>query len=272
MVIVLAAVGAIVISAATHRVSPGHAIVAAPERAPNVGDCLLTPASAIAPGGLPPAAVRLLAGCDGPRYGEVVDIGIAPDTESINCENSVREYVGLPSSVTTGPWSALPPLQARVIGPTLLQQAAGQRWAACVGYVGDTELPISLAHLLDQWISASPLSQCTYDPGVTELRDAQCSAPHRTEVLGTAAVDAPLPDLNGSCRELATAATRMADPTAGGALRVQAVVTHDASPGASTAGLSPTGEGTATCEIVAAGGRTLTGSLLGLGTHMVPWA
>ncbi len=269
--ILLAAVAAMVVSAAAHRVSPGRAVVAAPERAPVVGDCLLTPASDISLGGLPSAAVTILTSCDGPRYGEVVHVGLAPETEWVTCADSARSYVGLSADVTVS-WTALPALQTLIISPTWAQQAAGQKWAACVAYVGDTELPISLAHLLDQWISASPLSQCTFDPGVTELRDAQCSAPHRTEVLGTVAVNAPLPDLTTSCRELATAATRMADPTAGGTLRIQAVVTHDASPGASTAGLSPTGEGIATCQITTTGGRTLTGSLLGLGSHAVPWA
>ena len=271
LTIILAAVAAVVVSAAVHQVTPGHAVVAAPERAPVVGDCLLTPASHVDLGGLPSSVQTLLAGCDGSRYGEVVHVGTVPETEWGNCANATRRYVGLSADMTVS-WTALPPLQALVISPTWAQQADGQKWAACVAYVGDTEVSISFAHLLDQWISASPLSECLFAPGVTELRDAQCSAPHRTEVLGTVAVDAPLPDLNGSCRELAMAATRMADPTAGGGLQVQAVVTHDASPGASTAGLSPTGEGTATCQITAAGAHTLTGSLLGLGTHAVPWA
>jgi hypothetical protein len=105
-----------------------------------------------------------------------------------------------------------------------------------------------------------------------------CLRPHAMELLGWRVADESVGGqrpLDQSCVELARRMTGMSDPTAGGELRVAAIVTHYDVNGILTAGYGsgPHSElNRAACTVSRTGSRLLAGTLTGLGDAPVPWA
>ena len=76
--------------------------------------------------------------------------------------------------------------------------------------------------------------------------------------------------LDQACRLLICQLTRLPGITAGGALAVQPQITNSVGQLITTIEI-PANDGVV-CSLHAAGGRELTGSLLAIGAHPIPWA
>ena len=117
-------------------------------------------------------------------------------------------------------------------------------------------------------------------PGMSVLLDVSiaCHAQHRMEIFGWRVADESVGGqraLDQSCEALVSRATGMSDTTAGGALRVAAIVIHYDAQGILQDGWGPgphSERNLAACTVTAIGERKLAGSLTGLDSRPVPWA
>lgn len=155
----------------------------------------------------------------------------------------------------------------QVVGPTPEAVARGERWTACVltGIDGHTGEPLSGAVPNPSW------GLCFVERGGagvgTATRSRQsvtpCAQPHTEQWIG-AGTGATYPshdvvgDYRGICQAFLEQVTGLEDVTAGGALEVFAQPQEYGGIGA--------------CGLrVTALGRTLSGSLIGIGGGRVPW-
>ena len=273
--------------------TPGSATPAEPAPPPQVGDCLLEEpfGSAVMGGfgGAEPLAALRLAGCDGPRFGEVVSVGAGTDRASAQrdgaldrCFAAGASYLGLPD-LWAGSGEPTPATRAWpvLVGPDAQQRAAGQDWSACVigpppqgGGPGAGQIDHSLR---DAWATPAdrtPFALCLTDPD--RQIPVGCSSGHRFEELAYwpgdpgRSADAVLAD----CRAAVVQAIGSATHLDSGELAVQVVnSTYD-----EDAERVVTGEAAVAdpdgyvvdCLVAAADGGTLTGPLRGLGDQPVP--
>lgn len=152
--------------------------------------------------------------------------------------------------------------------PTLESGAPIDALGICFRVVGTVSLPAATPSASAS-ASTSASTSPTMDIGPDDApqdggQPVDCSTPHTSQLLGTAALIAGLPtltDYRSACRDFAALALGVTDPTAGSALRVETMDRH-----------SDTGT-PGDCRIsVVDGDRMLSGSLLGLGSRPLPWA
>lgn len=175
---------------------------------------------------------------------------------------------------------AVLPVTGRPAGPDPEAVARGSTWGICYAVVGQSAIGDPSLTVLPA-AGPPPASGLCYRNGADETaRDglplsdlSSCDEPHRAQVLGTVttvtsdaySVDAPSMDeygdpeaFRGICREYLRQATGLTDISAGGALTVVATSSRGFGGWCGLRTTDPT--------------RTLSGSLLGLGSGPVPWS
>ena len=241
------------------------------------------PAIRMVPCGDPHQGEILLTAMDVTEFPVTTMSGVAvPDLAA--CRDAAYPYLGARSpneagdrSNLLGPWSPPSTGSYGFLSPDSLQRRAGQRWVACVLSSPQGEVRGSVRGIYSGSARSSPLAVCS--PGTDLLLDltVPCTRPHPMEILGWRSADESVGGqrpLDRSCMELASRVTGMADPTAGGALRVAAAVIHYDSSGILQQGFAPGPHselGRAACTVSAAGTSVLVGSLVGLGDGPLPW-
>jgi hypothetical protein len=306
LVLVVAVIAALAGNARTKQVA-GTPNIAAIPGPPEVGACVLNPTdwNSRLPAGDPAVAVDgtvYLSVATGPcraaRYGEVVGLiseGLDyrspatgdkwddPTSPDRRCSEQVGAYVGsgAGSIGEHTSWSPAPGVGPLLLGPSALQQRFGARWLICavVGYAGDTNgtrYTGSVRDVLHTWRFPSALAQCLHAiPAAASVVAVDCGDPHRVELMAVFSTDDPSDadraTLAASCTDVASSLTGMADPTAGGRLRVSAVTNNLPVYGDSGA-MDPDHlvDVLSFCVIQATRGRMLTGPLLGLGDGELP--
>ena len=244
--------------------------------------------------------------CVGARYGEVAAVIAHPtrpavtvgadgtitaltDSNMDDCSLAALTYIGSPSGGprlerTLSFWYVLPSVDSVASRPSVLQEAAGQHWLACIVFLqqnpdsgGRGDLPpsyrLSLRDALATGYDHDQLGTCDTDVDVNDSVPTVCSAPHRVETFGVGSTGKTVISrarLSASCSRLISRLTRLSDITAHGALAVQLQIT-DSNGGAVTAAHIPANS-QAVCGINATAGRRLAGSLLAIGAHPIPWA
>ncbi|GAA2015166.1 septum formation family protein [Nakamurella flavida] len=286
LLLVLAVLAALVVPNLGARSVPGLPRAAAIPGPPNTGDCLLDPLQS----SFEPSTGRRIwtgtpryAPCAGDRVGEVVlvepDVDRRPRTRSLayrpsdTCTAAAAAFIGLPPDLAGrdrvfGTWFPAVSAPTVRLAPDVVQWAGGQRWAACVvltpGTAGSTVYPTSLRGTFEAGLLPQAFGTCwdTTDPVYSTTID--CGTAHAAEGFGFAddLTGTTQEALDTSCRRLVDVLTAMPDATAGGTLSVGAAVVPDEGEG---------GNGFALCRVAAPADRTLTGTLLGLGTGEIPW-
>lgn len=269
-------ISVVVPAAGLGRESRGRAVRTPVPPPPVVGDCLL---SVVVPDGsaLKPFTVSIASARIGPcaadaesgrpGFGEIVSVTadqrafargtdgepIAPEPGA--CRPAADAYLGWPSTT----WAPPATRAVVLVGPDISQYLTGQRWIACAIRPAHSPYPGSI-RAAPPGPAADAFGRCER-PGPPVVR-VPCGEPHTVEVFGIAiGGDRDGDGLLRSCAELAAAVTGMADPTAGGQLRVQ-VDGH----GIGAGGTAPT------CGVRVTGNRSLRGSLLSQGPGPLPWS
>jgi hypothetical protein len=278
---------------------PGSAHAAPVPPPPAIGDCLLEPTGRFGGWGfgetLYPA--RRVAPCTGYRWGEVVSVlhGALATPTSVNttdgtgnpvteipnqtrCDRERLTYLGAPAGRSTQwGWELLVGTIAAV-GPTSLQQAAGQSWVACVITPANGQPATSARYdgsvrdALNTGVLPVAFATCSNTTGATGILPGPCEQPHHAEVFGVATTTPgdTQPGLDASCSKLVKWLMRTPDPSKSGLLRIRAFTTHIDQSGAAVLGLGPNGD--AICIVEPAGDHNLHGTLFGLGVNPIPWA
>jgi hypothetical protein len=189
------------------------------------------------------------------------------------CIGSVAKYLGLPDTFDgagVNGWTPALSLYWDVAAPSLRQQGLGQDWVACV--VRPTWDPADQysGSLQDAGRSYLPiLATCRATSKTGDSDPVECSTEHDIEEMGTTTTPNPDPQQqhrHAQCLDLAKTVTGMADPSAGGRLRVSLQGSYiDIADGAGTV----PGQ-MLTCRLVAVGGGRLIGPLMGLHDRPVP--
>lgn len=278
---------------------------------PVVGDCLLQPAydffsksggSAVAA----PAAGRarknplapIFGPCGGGEVaGEVVAIVSASgngvtrqataESSGLDCRSTALQYAGLlpladrfalagQTAVDPVSWQLSVSMRGSWMLPSVVMQAAGRSWAACVatpglagfyrGTVANSYRGGELPDLFGTcWDRSTPSAG---------MRAIDCGRPHSAELISVGDV----PDrvsttsaaIKAACQRLSAQVMRRADPTAGGGLQVK--VAPDLADD-DLQRISPQEEnrGLNVVCFVTAGDRLLTGSLVGIGENAIPY-
>lgn len=285
------------------RVDAGRGVTGSPAVGtvplPVVGQCLLEQPGRFGGWGFgePLYPALRLASCSGYRWGEVVAVlpGALATPTSINttdatgalvteipnqnlCDRDKLAFLGARARPTMQwRWDVLVGTVAAV-GPTSLQQMAGQSWVACVitpanetaatsaRYVG------SVRNALNTGVLPVVFATCSTTIDAVGILPAPCDRPHHVEVFGVATTSPgdTQPGLDSHCLTLVRWLMRTPDPTRLGLLRVRAFTTHIDASGAAVEGLSLNGD--ATCIVEPADHHNLHGTLFGLGLDPIPWA
>jgi len=182
------------------------------------------------------------------------------------CWAAAARYVGLSGPDVDGTrhdaagavdWQPAFSVRGQLIGPDLLQQAAGRRWFACIVRPESLGVYLGSVHnALENGSAPAAFGDCSSNPDLADLSSVSCSYPHTTQTLGMAPVPAGTdsPDaFAASCRAYASRMLRTNDPTYAGALHLVVGVGESVS-----------------CAAVLNGPGRLVGSLIGLGTRPLP--
>ncbi|MTD12805.1 hypothetical protein GIS00_02450 [Nakamurella sp. YIM 132087] len=291
LVLILACCAVLAGGALLGRDLPGRPSIGPIPGPPAVGDCLTTvvrahDALADAVGRVPMYRSDVAEPCSGRRVGEVVAVltdpepvrtvsvqypgqGIGQALEDPNertCSAAAAEYLGLPPD--EGMWEAETSVisAVQVIGPSAVQAASGQSWAACVlqnaaagdaasGFAGSVQGALSRFPALPDLLICEPMP---------------CDGPHRQEYLADANFTAPavLAEVQASCESYARERTGLAELPEIDGLTVVLITDPDQLAKASRARPA-----LVTCALHANSERLLTGSLLGVGDPArIPWA
>ncbi|MBM9477503.1 hypothetical protein JL107_13720 [Nakamurella flavida] len=248
--------------------------------------------------------------CDGTRYGEVTAVldgagaydGANSDGRYLSgefagaayvCDYQTQDYQGVPAALRGGAlfadiWSSRLFTPSVSVVPDERQRAAGQNWTACVAFRVDAAEQVAPfdASVRDLYRTGTPPADAgscedVADPAVA--RAVPCGRPHQVELMATSTTmlvdsatgqlvtDPLLPE----CVALVGLLTRRPDLDAEGGLTVSV----DASYRKQATGEAVGDPGAQTdevlqdlrCRVVALAGRTLSGTLLGLGDRPVPW-
>lgn len=300
LILLLAAVGAVILSGLTTRLIAGTPIPMSVPEPPGVGDCLLEQldlGTGSADGVLSIPGARI-GSCALGNFGEV--IAVKPHFPKLRWDSSEMmnpkvvalmgcpdglAYLGLPGIDSNGllaGWSPAIYVRVGLVSPDVRQQAAGQDWVACVAVGFDNaagiphRYPGRLRNAFADRSLPPTLGACARRSG---LEDAifSCAAPHGYQVLGSADIKVAGSDdvaATASCRTLATRLTGMPDLTAAGRLRLVVHILRSDSDGNPVPKGRPTGAGgggNVSCGIETVGTARLTGTLLALGARAVPF-
>lgn len=294
--VVVAVIAAIVIPLrAGHRIA-GTATASALPPMPQVGDCV----QAVVPEAESSALqVTEVVPCTQPHLGQVITRSVAnavgsggpgssggvrtPRPNLAACATTAYGFLGVhpvdadgERSPVLGPWWPAFAVSFHSLSPGPLRSTAGPSWQGCVMtgfhglYSGEA------ARLFAGPPRRNPVALCIPASTLSLHVSVSCERPHPTEILGWRVADAaidPVITFGASCGELAHRITGMADPTAGGTLRI-AVIAVPSPDGEVREGWGPghSGPYRAACTIGTASTRMLGGSVTGLGASPVPWA
>ena len=274
---------------------------------PAVGDCVMdplpkpelgatTPVLANSGGTVPVYPAQQMQPCTGLRYGEITAVIATPkptlvtgddtngrflnDPNEASCSEPAQQYLGITTQPAQGSFWQGRILQFNIAlsRPSTRQEAAGQRWAACIVtlpasdqasapplYIGSLRDAVHTGRYRDQL--GDCISNFDWDGGLIS-----CAQLHILEVMGWGdSGDHPVTgeQVESSCQQLVHQLTAMPDPTAGGALSIQIgvregnrIAIHPSQVAAHSA---------ISCGVTT-GNRELRGSLLGLGRQPIPWA
>lgn len=201
------------------------------------------------------------------------------------CGRTLAGYIGMDGVTGDGEFDGWIPsfmVGTAVIGPHPWQRADGQRWAACVVMASDEHgltVPMStvVRGALRTGTMGSQFGLCLNLIGTTSSM-VPCAEVHRTEWFGNAswAADAAKPGVTlEGCRRLVAAATLIPAATIDRSLTIEVDV-EQADRSGDVAEHGATADEVqwtqATCKVTARNGRSLEGSLLGLGTRPIPLA
>ena len=200
------------------------------------------------------------------------------------CELAMVNYVGSigPFDLTNPntpsiAWQTTVTIQSVSVGPTDLQQRAGQTWTACIGTTSDdARYKGRIADALTRGTLPPTYALCwgsvpasTQQQNDTSVRP--CAEPHTAEILGTTQITDPkttAADVQRTCRGFAARAMRTADPTRGGALTIVAYSMDGTSVLPLTA--VELTSGFLGCLAVVAAPHQLVGTVIGLGDRPAP--
>lgn len=273
------------------RKVPGLPVAEAIAGAPAVGTCVSSitvpaPAQTDDAGAAGQAGswpVATTAPCAGKVIGEIISVAAANgaqhgvwsgnDDAQPGCRSLVESYLG--TSATTDvvgvQWSKSIYVDAVTVGPDAHDSAAGRSWSACVmSAVGQQYVaPPTLKSSWKTDTLPSAYGLCWATTVVQHGVPTACTKPHTSQQLAFALVQRAPASSNSivsvadpghvaaSCRELAAGIMQVKDPSFGGALAIQVVTDQAGAPYMQ-------------CAVSATAGRSLTGSLIGLGTRPLP--
>lgn len=266
----------------------GRAHIGAVPPAPHIGQCLLQNPPDPAVLGSEQRSYRL-GTCAGPHYGEVARMAESStdqqaatvETRSDPCSD-VSDYLRWAPPVPSIPNVRWQPISVSVVKmvPGALQSAFGQRWVACVVTppIAGTSYSGSIRNGLSNGRLPTAFASCHLSISVDQSGLIACRRPHRYEIFAYAMLSGGYRDqrsLDLACREIVTASTGRADPTAAGALSIAATPfaldsAGQARPGYPDALMNPDAE--AVCAVGVTGSRMLGGSLVGIAEKSLPWA
>ena len=246
--------------------------------------------------------------CTGTRYGEITAVIPVPkptvvkgygadgtdgryldDPNQDSCGPKATQYVGMTAQPILRFWQTFLQIHLALSRPSPRQEAAGQRWAACIVTLRPSDpasatatapapasprYGSSIRSALQTGRQRDQLSNCTaavYWTGGTATDG--CRQPHALEILAYGdSGDHPVTrvQVELTCQQLARQLTGMPDPTAADALSIQIHV-EDNNGAAITTPQIPAHSNLA-CGITTTGSRKLRGSLLALGRQPIPWA
>jgi len=281
---------------------------------PVVGDCVLDPVPGppmralvtdASGGTVPVYPAQQIRPCTGTRYGEIAAVISTPkptfvkgrgtsdryldDPNEDSCFSAASPYVGIATKPTHGFWQTFLQIDFALSRPSPRQQAAGQRWAACIVTLRRPEPAAatatataragprygsSIRSALHTGRQRDRLGICF--PALDWVGDLAidgCRQPHAVEYLASGdSGDHPVSrvQVERTCRQLVRDLTAMPDPTAAGALSIYFGVSDNNSAAITTPQV-PAHSGL-TCGITTTGSRKLRGSLLALGRQPIPWA
>ena len=279
---------------------------AAPETVagpPAVGDCVTEPVQRYPGYGSRTGGSYLypqlaVAPCVGIRFAEVVSVLTDPvepeivvagssvnvsDPNQDACRIAVRDHLGTRVTVdpTRAVWSTVTTVEVSVTRPSPRQEAAGQRWLACLAAARGVTHPDqdpapydgTLRNAISTGVARDRIGACTTDDdlGTASYPTGGCNRPHTVQLLATTRdfpAGSPVATAEAGCRSTAERLTGLPDVTAGGALTVVIAVTVD---GLSMSGDVVPVDALVSCGIRTTGGRTLDGGLVGLGDRPLPW-
>jgi len=311
LLVVVVLTVAIVIPARSGLRVAGSGVIGVLPADPVVGDCLLQPPyefweQASSRPGSESTSQRarknplapIFGPCDGGEVaGEVVAIISASGdvvtrraraaASGLDCRSTALQYAGLfplgerfvladRMAVDPVSWQLSISLRGNWMLPSVVMQAAGRSWAACVAtpgvsgfYRGRVANSYRGGRLPDLY--GTCWDRSTPSAGMDAV---DCGESHAAELISVGDV----PDraattsaaINADCLRLAADVMGRADPTAGGGLQVK--VAPDL-PDAPAAPSSPVAEprGLNVVCFVTAGERSLTGSLVGIGENPIPY-
>ena len=253
-------------------------------------------------GTVPVYPAQQIGPCTGARYGEITAV-IAPpkpttvegdvdsrylDDPNLNsCARTALHYVGATTEPIDRFWQTYLQISIALSRPSGRQEAAGQRWAACIVTLqapepaatsaprepGPPRYAGSIRDALHTGQQRDLLSTCLPTTNSNDnFTVGGCQQPHELEFLATGdSGDHPVSrvQVQETCQQLVRQLTAMPDPTAAGALSMQVDV-QDNSSVAITTPQVPAHSNLA-CAITTTGHRKLSGSLLALGRQPIPW-
>ncbi len=310
VVIGLAVVLVAVVAGLRPQVVTGAAQATPVPGPPGVGDCVVDPipgrpqrldiVTADSGGTVPVYPAQQIRPCIGARYGEITAVIAAPkptvvegddadgrhleDPNADSCLPTAMQYVGVTTQPIQRFWRPFLQFLFVLSRPSARQEAAGQRWAACIVTL---QPPDSASHTRAAPLYGSSirnavrtgrqrdqLSNCIAAADWNGLFTVDgCSKPHALELLAFGDSGDHLVtrvQVEASCQQLARQLTAMPDPTAAGALSIQINVTDDKGAAIITSQV-PAHSGL-TCAVTTTGNRKLRGSLFALGRQPIPWA
>ncbi len=273
---------------------------------PAVGDCVLDPVpgppedvnvnNTDYDGTVPVYPAQRIRSCTAARYGEITAVIRAPkptvfkgeigaryldDPNQDICFPAAAQYVGMTTRPIQGFWQTSLQINSALSRPSRRQQAAGQRWAACIVTLSQSD-PMSptprygssIRDALRTGEQRDQLGNCT--AALTwngDLAIDGCRQPHALEILASGdSGDHPVTrvQIEATCQQLVRQLTAIPDPTAAGALSIQIHIEDNSIAAITTSPVSA--HSSLVCGIATTGNRKLRGSLLALGRQPIPWA
>lgn len=301
LVVLAAALTLAVVPALGPRTVDGAAAAVPVDGPPAIGDCVSEPVELYPGYGNTTAAAYIypqlaMAPCTDTRFAEVVMVIADPvqpqvtiegssltivDANQTRCETASAAYTGTSATIDVSGtrWSPVVTVQSSLSRPSPRQKAAGQHWIACLisapGATYPEQAPAPYdGTLRDAVTTGNARDRTGACPDGTDLdtgfAQGSCTRPHTGQLLATAALagDTPRAQLVQSCAAVSRRLIGLPDPTAQGALTTLLQVGPQ--PGTTTEDPVPAGR-SVRCGVSAAGERTLSGGLIGLGTRPLPW-
>lgn len=275
---------------------------------PVVGDCVLDPLPGLQPrtpvsqgGTVPNYPAQQIRPCSRTRYGEITSVIATPrrtvvggttdnryleDPNLDSCYSSAQRYLGVSATPVYRFWTAAVLSTFSLSKPSIRQQAAGQRWAACIVAPPTNHCPIGCSRR--PALRQLGPGRAAHRPGTRPTRHLHrhpCRLEQRFQHRLRAAARPGTAGLRRQRRPAGNPHPARGDVSTSGppAHRdtrphrrwrpIQSIQTHaeDASATPITTAQIPPHSYLA-CGVATTGSRKLRGSLLALGRRPIPWA